>query len=284
MTPRTLFRMWLQAPNLGFTHGFSVRTGGVGQGAYAGLNLSGNVGDEASVVAENRRLALEELGLGAARLARLRQVHSSIVCNAQPEALPEADALVTREPNLALVIETADCYPVLLEDAEAGVIGAAHAGWRGTVAGVALNTLRAMIDLGARVDRIKVAIGPGISGARYEVGSEVRERFMDAGFPHGIWTESRTPALVQSGASQSAILPSMRANREMETQTGLSWGLDLGLANAWLLEAAGVPKASIWRAGLCSTDERFFSYRRDHAQTGRMWAVIARTNPNRRIS
>jgi polyphenol oxidase len=276
--------MWLHAPNLGFTHGFSVRAGGVSQGVHAGLNLSGNVGDQVTAVAENRRLALETLGLGTAQLARLRQVHSSIVSNAQPDMLPEADALVTREPNLALVIETADCYPVLLEDAEAGVIGAAHAGWRGTVAGVALNTLRAMIDLGARADRIKVAIGPGISGPRYEVGSEVRERFMDAGFPHGIWTESRTPALVNSGASQGAILSSMRANQEIEPQTGLSWHVDLGLANAWLLEAAGVPKASIWRAGLCSTDERFFSYRRDHGQTGRMWAVIARTNQNRRAS
>lgn len=272
--------MWLRAPNLGFTHGFSTRDGGVSRGAYAGLNLSGNVGDEAVSVAENRSLALESLGLGTVRLARLRQVHSSTVSNAQPEMLPEADALVTREPNLALVIETADCYPVLLEDAEAGVIGAAHAGWRGTVAGVALNVLRAMIDLGARADRVQVAIGPGISGARYQVGSEVRERFMDAGFPDSIWMEASRPALVRSGSSQSAILPSAPASQETESETGLSWRLDLSLANAWLLEAAGVPRASIWRAGWCSTDERFFSYRRDHGQTGRMWAVIAKTNPH----
>lgn len=274
--------MWLRAPNLRFTHGFSSRDGGVSQGAYAGLNLSGNVGDEVLSVVENRRLALLSLGLAGVRLARLRQVHSSNVVTAQPDALLEADALVSKEPNLALVIETADCYPILLEDADAGVIGAAHAGWRGTVSGVALNALRAMLELGARADRVRVAIGPGIGGARYEVGPEVRERFLDAGFPHSIWAESKIPALAAaSRVPQGAILSNVRANQETESETGLSWQVDLGLANAWLLEAAGIPRKSIWRSGLCSTDERFFSYRRDHGQTGRMWAVIARNNPNK---
>ena len=277
-----------------FTHGFSSRQGGVSQGAYAGLNLSGNVGDRAASVEENRSLVLEALGLSETRVARLRQVHSNTVVNAQPDVLVEADGLVTREPNLALVIETADCYPVLLEDAEAGVIGAVHAGWRGTVSGVALNTLRAMLELGARADRVRVAIGPGISGARYEVGAEVRGRFLDAGFPHSIWSESRipelagattpgvagatTPGVAGANASQGAILSNVPINREMTSETGLSWRLDLGLANAWLLEAAGIPHEAIWRSGLCSSDERFFSHRRDHGQTGRMWAVIARTN------
>ena len=270
--------MWLHAPNLRFTHGFSSRTGGVSQGAHAGLNLSSNVGDQLESVEENRRLALKALQLSTVRLTRLRQVHSSRVVIAQPEApLIDADGLVTRDPDVALVIETADCYPVLLEDAEAGVIGAAHAGWRGTVSGVALNTLRAMMDLGARADRVRVAIGPGISGARYEVGSEVRERFLDAGFPRSIWAESKVPAMA-ANASQGTILSNVPIIRETESQTGLSWRVDLSLANAWLLEAAGVPPEAIWRSGLCSTDERFFSYRRDHGQTGRMWAVIARTD------
>ncbi len=270
--------MWLHAPNLRFTHGFSSRAGGVSQGAHAGLNLSSNVGDQLTSVEENRRLAIKALHLSTARLARLRQVHSSRVVIAQPEEpLIEADGLVSKDPDVALVIETADCYPVLLEDAEAGVIGAAHAGWRGTVSGVALNTLRAMIDLGARADRVRVAIGPGISGAQYEVGPEVRERFLDAGFPRSIWAESKVPEMA-ANASQGAILSNVPIIRETESQTGLSWRVDLSLANAWLLEAAGVPPEAIWRSGLCSTDERFFSYRRDHGQTGRMWAVIARTD------
>lgn len=280
-----------------FTHGFSSRNGGVSRGAYAGLNLSSNVGDETGSVEQNRALALTALGLSTVRLARLRQVHSSTVVNAQPDVMMEADGLVTKEPNLGLVIETADCYPLLFEDAEAGVVGAAHAGWRGTVSGVALNTLRAMLELGARTDRVRVAIGPGISATRYEVGQEVRERFLDAGFPHSIWAESRVPALTGAfapgasgaaapgassasgvNASQSAILSNVPINRETTSETGLSWRVDLGLANAWLLEAAGIPHESIWRAGLCSSDEHFFSYRRDHGQTGRMWALIARTH------
>jgi YfiH family protein len=277
--------MWLKAPNLRSVHGFSTRLGGhlggFSQGPYNGLNLSSSVGDDPQAVQGNRQQALEALGVSQVRLARLRQVHSNHVVVANPDTLPEADALVSREVGLALVIETADCYPVLMEDAQAGVIGAAHAGWRGTVAGVVLNTLRAMLELGARLERVQVAIGPGISRACYQIGAEVRERFMDAGFPHTVLTpRALAKTLVGAGVSLSAA----QSSQETESKTALSlnlasdsgWYLDLGQANAWLLETAGVPRDAIWQAGLCSTDQRFFSYRRDQGRTGRMWAIIAR--------
>ena len=241
--------VWLTAPNLSSRHGFSTREGGVSTGPFSGLNLSENVGDDTAAVLENRRVALEALGVP--RVARLRQVHSADVVRAAPGEVLTGDALVTGEAGVGLVIETADCYPVLLEDAEAGVIGAAHAGWRGTVAGVVGNALGAMVALGARPERVRAAIGPGICGERYAVGAEVLDAFRDAGFPDAVRLDP--PA-----------------------EGGAAGRVDLGLANAWLLERAGVPRASIWRAGACSTDARFFSYRRDAGRTGRMWAVIAR--------
>ena len=245
--------MWRHAPNLKSTHGFSTRNGGVSEQHFDALNLSLRVGDVESHVLENRQRALVALGLVPNRVMLLKQIHSGTVltvnhASLSDSGLPEADALVTAEADLGLVIETADCYPILLEDAQAGVIGAAHAGWRGTVAGIAARTLEAMIALGAQPERIQAAIGPGICARNYIVGPEVREQFLQAGFPERI---------VQADDAG-------RLHTDLET------------ANAWLLEASGVPKTSIWQAGVCSTNPDFFSYRRDQGRTGRMWAVISR--------
>jgi hypothetical protein len=251
--------MWLSAPNLRARHGFSDRVGGVSLAPFDALNLSENVSDDPQHVRENRTLALGALGLAGTRLARLRQVHSSEVAvvtrDSDPHHVPMADALVTKLEGVALVVETADCYPVLLEDPEAGVIAATHCGWRGTAGGIAARTLEAMQELGADPRRVQAAIGPGICGAQYIVGVDVVTRFNAAGFPQEAYLNAA------GGVSRSGIE---------------QFHVDLERANRWLLTESGVPEAQIWSSGRCSTDANFFSHRRDHGRTGRMWSVISR--------
>jgi polyphenol oxidase len=168
----------LDAPNI--AHGFFGRAGGVSKGIFASLNCGPGSGDERGRVIENRRRVAEALAPGAALLT-LYQIHSGdAVTVAAPWNLgdgPKADAMATNVPGLALGILTADCAPVLLADAEAGVIGAAHAGWKGALGGVTDCVIAAMEQLGARRERIAAAIGPCISQANYETGPEFRERF-----------------------------------------------------------------------------------------------------------
>ncbi|WP_045233669.1 peptidoglycan editing factor PgeF [Deinococcus pimensis] len=235
--------MWLHAPHLRATHGFSTRRGGVSSGPYASLNLDDRE-DRADDVEENRRRALGALGLGAARVARLDQVHGTDVVRGRV-GVQRADGVVTDEPGLVLTIMTADCYPVLLEDAEAGVVGAAHAGWRGTLGRVAARTVEAMTALGARPERIRAAVGPGIAAARYAVGVDVARQFEEGGLGLAVRDVDGAPHL------------------------------DLLAANVRVLAEAGVPEDAVWTAGLCSTEDAFFSYRRDAGRTGRMWAAIA---------
>jgi len=154
-------------------HGFFGRIGGVSTGEFAELNVSYAAGDDADAVAHNRNLVAGTMGGGA--LVILRQVHSNHVVTVEAGALPDAaeegDALVTRRADVLLGILTADCAPLLFLDAHAGVIGAAHAGWKGAVSGILENTVAAMEALGAQRRRILVELGPTISGANYEVGS-----------------------------------------------------------------------------------------------------------------
>ncbi len=163
-------------------HGFLGRTGGVSGGLFASLNAGLGSGDDVAAVARNRSLARDALAPGTT-LVTLRQVHSATVCLADDwgdGARPEGDALVTDRPGLLLGILTADCAPVLLEDGAAGVIGAAHAGWKGALAGVLEATVAAMARLGARPWRIRAAIGPCIARESYEVGPEFRARVLAA--------------------------------------------------------------------------------------------------------
>lgn len=164
-------------------HGFLGRTGGVSTGLVAGLNVGLGAGDEPQAVAENRRRAAEAVAPGA-RLVTVYQIHSAhCVTVAEPwpeDGRPEADALVTDRPGLVLGVVTADCAPVLFADAAAGVIGAAHAGWKGALGGVTDATVAAMEALGARRDRISAAIGPCIAPASYEVDLAFRDRFLAA--------------------------------------------------------------------------------------------------------
>lgn len=166
----------------GVAHGFLGRTGGVSTGVYASLNTGLGSGDAREAVLENRARALAAVA-PAARLVSLHQVHSARAVEAGDwgdEARPEADALATATPGLALGILTADCAPVLLADAQAGVIGAAHAGWKGALGGVLEACVAAMERLGARRPRIAAAIGPTIGQASYEVGEAFRETFLAA--------------------------------------------------------------------------------------------------------
>ena len=175
----------LTAPTLSnaphIAHGFFGRTGGVSKGIFASLNCGPGSGDARTDVIENRRRVAEALAPGAALLTlSIRSIARDMVTVTAPWNLgegPKADAMVTNVPGIALGILTADCAPVLLADAQASVIGAAHAGWKGALGGVTDCVIAAMESLGARRERITAAIGPCISQANYETGPEFRERF-----------------------------------------------------------------------------------------------------------
>ena len=226
----------IRAPALGaLPHGFCGRVGGVSTGLVAGLNVGLGSGDDPDAIAENRALAVAAV-LPGARLVTAYQVHSPdcvTVTAAWPDAArPHADALVTDRPGLLLGILTADCAPVLLADRAAGVIGAAHAGWKGALAGVTDRTIAAMCALGANASRISAAIGPCIAQASYEVDDRFRERFAE---PDG------------------AFFTAGRAGH---------WQFDLEAYVAHRLASAGIGQVD--RLGLDTyiAPQRFFSFRR----------------------
>ncbi|MET0307709.1 MAG: peptidoglycan editing factor PgeF [Sphingomonas sp.] len=164
----------------GIAHGFLGRTGGVSTGILAGLNVGIGSQDDPALVAENRRRATEAV-LPGGQLVTVFQVHSpdAVTATGPFAERPHADAVVTDRPGLALGILTADCAPVLLADREAGVIGAAHAGWKGAIGGVTDSTIAAMERLGAKRERIAAAIGPCIARASYEVDQGFFARFAE---------------------------------------------------------------------------------------------------------
>ena len=161
-------------------HGFFTRKGGVSAGIYASLNCGLGSRDEQVNVETNRSRVAEHLG--ARTVLTCYQVHSADVMVADRpwtrETMPRCDAIVTRVKGLAIGVLTADCAPVLLAEPEAGIVGAAHAGWRGAIDGVTDAAIAKMVELGARRDRIVAAVGPCIGVAAYEVGPEFEERFL----------------------------------------------------------------------------------------------------------
>jgi YfiH family protein len=174
----------IRAVSLGrLPHGFLGRRGGISVGRCAGLNVGFGSNDDREAIAGNRRLAVAAL-LPDAELVTVHQVHSpEVVVTSEPwpqDERPRADAMVTDKPNLLLGILTADCAPVLLADHDAVVVGAAHAGWRGALAGVTDRTIEAMEKLGARRGHIHAAVGPCIAQASYEVDEEFRAKFLEA--------------------------------------------------------------------------------------------------------
>jgi hypothetical protein len=181
-------RQTLQAPSLaklaGIRHGFFTRSGGVSKGVYATLNGGTGSDDAPDKIAENRARMAAVLGVAPERLLTAYQIHSpDVVVAERPwtrENRPRADAIVTRTAGLAVGVSTADCGPLLFADSRAGVVGAAHAGWRGALTGVVEATITAMERLGADRERIAVALGPTIRQRNYEVGPEFVARFLAA--------------------------------------------------------------------------------------------------------
>lgn len=237
MTPRLTHPMLGELA--GIRHGFFTRAGGVSSGIYASLNCGLGSRDDRTLVLENRARAMAALGARADRLATPYQVHGIDVATVdepwQPGSGPKADATVTGRPGVVLGIGTADCGPILFADPEARVIGAAHAGWRGALAGVGEATVAAMEPLGAKRDRIVAVLGPTIRGENYEVGAEVRDAF-----------------LASDPGNDRFFTPAPREGR---------FQLDLPAFIVARLGTAGVAADAI---GLCTyaDDERFFSYRR----------------------
>lgn len=172
---------WSADALTGVKHGFFGRGGGVSSGIYASLNAGTGSNDDPAAIAENRRRIAAAFGAPAMHLVGVHQVHSpdAVFIEAPwPGERPKADALVTTTPGLVISVLTADCTPVLLADRQAGVIGAAHAGWKGAIGGVLASTVALMREHGAR--NIATAIGPTIHQASYEVGPEFEVRFCEA--------------------------------------------------------------------------------------------------------
>jgi polyphenol oxidase len=222
----------------GVVHGFFGRQGGVSQGAVAGLNCGLGSGDEPALVAENRRRAAHAVHSGTA-ITAVYQIHSPICVTVNEpwgdDARPEADALVSSRPGILLGIVTADCAPVLLADREAGVIGAAHAGWKGAITGVTDNTIAAMEALGARREAIIAAVGPCIAQASYEVDEAFALRFAGEAADNARFFASGKPG---------------------------HWQFDLEGYVAARLEAAQIGKVQRLRLDTYAAPERFYSFRR----------------------
>ena len=219
-------------------HGFFTREGGVSEGIYRGLNTGIGSGDEREKVLENRSLVASRLQVPAQNLATLYQIHSNSVLEIdRPPSgeRPKSDALVTATPGIAIAVLTADCGPVLFADAESGVIGAAHAGWKGATGGILENTVVAMEALGAKRENIRAVLGPTISQANYEVGPE----FVD-----------RLAAL--DPANDRWLAPSGNEGRAMFDLPGyiVSRLQGFGIAAEWTGECT------------YADEDRFFSYRR----------------------
>lgn len=223
----------------------TTRAGGVSKPPFDTFNLGDHVGDDPAAVAANRARLANAIGLADDHVIWMNQVHSDhveLVNEPRTDALPDTDALVTTTPGLALAVVTADCVPVLLADARAGVVAGAHAGRVGAANGVVLRTLDAMLAAGARADDISVLLGPSVSGANYEVPEEM-------------------------AADVEAKLPGSRTRTARGTA-----GLDLRAGIAHQLRAAGVKAIDI--DPRCTVaDPNLFSHRRG-APTGRLAALV----------
>lgn len=266
----------LRAPNLDLPHGFATRLGGVSDGPFASLNLGLSSGDAPALVEANRDRVLTAFGVDREAVTAFDQVHGDRILEAGPSWFEEqADAAVSASPGAFLVVSVADCFPLLFHDPVRGVIGAAHCGWRGTVLGLAGKVVSAMVARhGSRPRDVRVAIGPGIRGACYQVGPEVAESFRSAGFPAAVVRRERgevAPAAKSPSQARQEVTASASA-----IVTEDRYRLDLPAANRWSLRGAGVPDANVVDLGRCThcEPERFFSHRRDAGVTGRHWAVI----------
>ena len=241
----------------GVAHGFFTRQGGVSSGVYATLNGGTGSRDARAAVLENRRRMAVTLGVAPDRLLIPYLIHSAdaVVVEApfDDAARPRCDGVVTRVPGLGLGVTGADCGVVLLADADAGVVGAAHAGWKGAIGGVLEATVAAMASIGARLDRIAAVLGPTIGPKSYEVGPEFRDRFMAEDPDHARF-----------------FTPSRRQGHHL---------FDLPGFIGFRLRRAGIGRFDDLGLDTYADETRFFSYRRmthrGEADYGRLVAAIA---------
>ncbi len=239
---------------LGFLrHGFSTRRGGVSEGRFGSLNLGRAGGEAPENVAENRRRFFEAADFPSGRLVEAKQVHGCGVLPAErisPGERACGDALITNAKGLGVAVQTADCIPVLIADARKEAVAAVHAGRKGVACGVLPATIERMREeYGCDPRDMRAALGPAISGERYEVGEECLPPFRER---HSNWRDFAAP----SGRGK--------------------WLLNLPLAARFQLASAGIPESRIGAPGPCTFSEssRFFSYRRDGTPTGRLLSVI----------
>lgn len=223
----------------GLGHGFFTRLGGVSTGPYASLNASLSGGDDRAAVMENRARVAAALGAQPEHLLGLTQIHSAeVVTVTEPWAAgegPRADGLVTRVRGLALSVITADCGPILFADPAAGIVGAAHAGWRGAVAGILEATVEAMVALGAARGRIAAVVGPCIRQPSYEVAADLRD------------------AVLAANAADAGFFAPGRPER---------WQFDLAGYCAARLRGAGIGAVAVTGGDTAAEPDRFFSHRR----------------------
>lgn len=242
----------LERGALATLHGFSPRAGGVSGGPFASLNLGASVGDEPAAVAENRRRLAAWCGVPTDRFMYASQVHGAgVLVAGRDEAGAEGDAVVTDDPAWCLAVSAADCLPVLLLDRRTGAVGAAHAGWRGAVAGVVAATLEALERAyGTRSGDVEAWLGPAIQGRCYQVGPEVIDAVhASGGADHVAWRDPEA--------------------------TG-RWRLDLPALVRDQLLAAGLASDAVSVSATCThcAADRCFSHRREAGRTGRHWAVL----------
>lgn len=248
----------LQSPTLtksAITHGFFTRIGGASTGIYQGLNVGLGSDDDREIVLENRRRVAKSMDVTDEKLMMVYQVHSSdVACADKPwqmEDRPKLDAMVSSTPGLAIGVMTADCGPVLFADSENGVVGAAHAGWKGATGGILENTVSAMETIGAERENIIAVLGPTISQKHYEVGPEFVENLLEL-------DENNSAYFIDSEKQHHAMfdLPSYIVDRINADGVKASWTGDCTYAD----------------------EEQFFSYRRKthrgEADYGRQISVI----------
>lgn len=229
----------LTDPSLAMPHGFFTRAGGVSTGGYASLNCSLSGGDDRALVQENRARVAQALGTTLVNLVGLTQVHGIEVATVtspwEAGQGPRADAMVTKTPGIALGVITADCGPILFADPSTRIIGAAHAGWRGAVAGILEATVDAMVALGAERAAIAAVVGPCIRQPSYEVAADLRD------------------AVLAHNPDDMRFFQPGRPER---------WMFDLAGYCAARLTQAGVGSVSVTPGDTAAEADRFFSHRR----------------------
>ncbi len=248
---------WLKVPQwetyCGLLHGFLGRRGGKSVGTYAGLNVSYRVGDDAKVVSQNVCDVKLAVGIHDGRIVTMKQAHGDQIVEVKNKKLKEADeadGMVTRAEGVHLGVLTADCVPILLVAPQYKLVAAVHAGWRGTLAGIAEKTVRLFEEqYGVSPDEVEAALGPAIGGCCYEVKEDVTQPLIEK------WGE-----LAQGG---------------LQSRDGKFFA-DLRHLNRGILERAGMPAHRIFQVGPCTccAPDEFFSYRREKKETGRQISFI----------